>query len=1015
MKKISLVLLIGLLFTLGACNKQITYELELEHENINLYIGDSYEVSYIATANGKETTLAIHLNTSSTKVALEEGSISGLAAGTADIMVILDKDVSIVKILKVTIQNPLVITQSNSDLYVGDSLTLTTEDLRSVNRLGNLTWTTSDPTVATVDNGQVMGVSAGNVTITVTSEDELVARKDLRVMLKDVSGIEIDPLDEEINIFGSISLHATILPTNADQRVTWTSSDEAIASIDENGVLTAYAVGSVTLTATSVANNTIQATREINIGIDPLAILASLNNPNPINQLVTTYGATERQQTVYGSVSDYFFDSLTIIESIAPITMVGGTGLSNTYVGQIATPTMLTEAEPKKLTRTGILHPETTYITYHDTGNNTPGANALMHDAYLEGSYNLTDRARSWHYTVDEQGAYHHVPDNEVTWQGDSYTSYAYSIGIETAVDFGSDLYATWHHTAQLMASLMLKYNIPIENIKQHYDWNGKNCPQTLRRNNLYPKAIELIQAEFMVAKYLSDYTITMTSLSPEYVSDTGRIIALPQTATRVGYVVRIQKDNYDHSVVLYSNLPGQDATTTPILSGTNDDLEQAMIFDQGVATLPSIVTSDDEGDIKAMRIAYNCLSELQRTLVTTLDLLESKELALHALDAVSTPIVINELFSSDNDNLSHGFVELFNPTNQDLSLSGYTLQVNNGSTTQVFTFASNAIIGANKHYLVQMDATNNTSGTYLPLPDAISSIHLGKNGFVALANSSNIITSATASNVVDFVGIGSSLLFEGIAPTNANQTNLSLSRWGSYDTNQNATDFKSVSLNPVNTNGEVINFAMTDDQKAAHQVDLLIIALPYELSTQDESKVNTARTQYNALSTTQKALVTFKATLEAKETEMEGLLDPNLQIINQAIAMMSLHITNDFVLPTTGGITWSYKADQDTSYFNITTGTYLKLSYEAKLITLVATLNSSSKEIVVNFGILEPNEIGIYYTGTVAPAAGGQTGLGNSTPAEQAAKVGFDGIAMAVDGKVYFVAEKSYIPLSAP
>ncbi|MDD4211885.1 MAG: Ig-like domain-containing protein [Bacilli bacterium] len=1015
MKKIIVFLLVVGLFFFSACTKEVTYELTLNEDNVTLYVGDVYEVDYTATANGKEADLDVTLITSSTKVTIEGSSITPLSVGTANITVVLDEDQTLLKALTVTIVNPLVITESLDEIFVGENITLSVDDLRSADRLGTLTWSTDAPGVATVENGIVTGVGSGTATITVESEEGLTARKDITVMYRTITGISINPLEETLYIFGSTTLEATVTPSNADGRITWSSSDTDIASIDENGNITAHSVGTVTITATSVANSTIQATYEFDIEIDPIAIMASLNNPNPINQLVTTYGNTELQQTVYGSVSDYFFSTLNLIDQTAntPITLLGGTGLTNTYAGLTATPAMLLEAEPKKFTRSGILHPETTYITYHDTGNNSAGANAMMHQNYLVGSYNLSDRARSWHYTVDDDSVVHHIPDNEVTWQGDSYTSYAYSIGIETAVDFGSDLYATWHRTAKLMAQLMITYDIPFENIVQHYDWNGKNCPQTLRRNNLYPKAMEMVQAEFMVATYLSEYTMTMTSLNPEYVDNRGRVVALPETATRIGYLVRIQKGEYDESIILYSNLPGQDSTTTPVLPGTGTDLEAAEIFDQGVANLPYTVTATDDGDIKAMRIAYNCLSEVQRSLVTTLDYLEAKELALHGLDAVATPLVIHEIYSSDNDTLSHGFVEIYNTTNQDISLNGYALQINNGASTSVFTFAATASIGPKKTYLVQFEATANSNGTYLPLPDDVSTIHLSKNGFVALTNSLEPLASATGANVIDFVGMGTGALFEGVATSSANQDNRSITRWGSIDTNQNATDFKSTLPTPQNSNGHLIDTDMSDNEKAARSVDLLILALPHELTTDDQSKVATTRTSYNDLSSEVKGLVTLLPLLEAKETEIEGLLDPNLQVINQAIATMSRHITDDYVLPTAGGIVWSYKAGQDTSYFDIATGTYLRLSYGYKPITLVATVNTTSKEILINFGVLEAGQKSIFYTGASLPAAGQNTGDGKGTAAEQAAKVGFAGIALVVDGKVYYVAEKSYIPLS--
>jgi hypothetical protein len=187
------------------------------------------------------------------------------------------------------------------------------------------------------------------------------------------------------------------------------------------------------------------------------------------------------------------------------------------------------------------------------------------------------------------------------------------------------------------------------------------------------------------------------------------------------------------------------------------------------------------------------------------LSFLEAKELALHTLNAVATPLVISQIILVVILNF-HGYVELYNATNQDVSLNGYALHINNGATTQLFTFASTATIKAHGNYLVQFQETTNVAGTYLPLPDDVSSIALPKNGYVALTNTTAPIASATAASVVDFVGMGTGSLFEGLATTSANQTELALIRWGAIDTNQNATDFKSGSPNPHNAAGEIID-----------------------------------------------------------------------------------------------------------------------------------------------------------------------------------------------------------------
>ena len=59
-------------------------------------------------------------------------------------------------------------------------------------------------------------------------------------------------LTEQDENLAKMKLTALIEPANAlNQKVVWTSSDETIATVDENGNVQALAPGSVTITATS--------------------------------------------------------------------------------------------------------------------------------------------------------------------------------------------------------------------------------------------------------------------------------------------------------------------------------------------------------------------------------------------------------------------------------------------------------------------------------------------------------------------------------------------------------------------------------------------------------------------------------------------------------------------------------------------------------------------------------------------------------------------------------------------
>ncbi|MDE6551753.1 MAG: Ig-like domain-containing protein [Muribaculaceae bacterium] len=65
-----------------------------------------------------------------------------------------------------------------------------------------------------------------------------------------VTGISLDKSDEIVTVGETLTLKATVAPANAtDSDVTWSSSNPKVASVDENGVVTALEVGKAVITA----------------------------------------------------------------------------------------------------------------------------------------------------------------------------------------------------------------------------------------------------------------------------------------------------------------------------------------------------------------------------------------------------------------------------------------------------------------------------------------------------------------------------------------------------------------------------------------------------------------------------------------------------------------------------------------------------------------------------------------------------------------------------------------------
>lgn len=136
------------------------------------------------------------------------------------------------------------------------------------------------------------------------------------------------------------------------------------------------------------------------------------------------------------------------------------------------------------------------YIVIHETDNTGAHATAEAHNAYIH--ENCWKEQKSWHYTVDDTEIWHHLPDNEVGYHaGDRMApggGNRCGIGIELCVNEGGDFEKTMRNAAQLTAHLLLQYDLSLDAVRQHHDFSGKNCPQTIIRTQRWEEFLALIQ-----------------------------------------------------------------------------------------------------------------------------------------------------------------------------------------------------------------------------------------------------------------------------------------------------------------------------------------------------------------------------------------------------------------------------------------------------------------------------------------------------------------------------------------
>jgi len=157
------------------------------------------------------------------------------------------------------------------------------------------------------------------------------------------------------------------------------------------------------------------------------------------------------------------------------------------------------------------------FITIHETGNTRAGANARAHGNFLSGN-DAANAPVSWHYTTDDTETVQHLPENEDAFHaGDGAgNGNRQSIGIEICVNSDGNFQQAIERTAELTADICMRRNIPIENIRQHFDWSRKNCPQNIRagRPLNWGAFIDMVWKHLQVRPALNSQTETGVNLS---------------------------------------------------------------------------------------------------------------------------------------------------------------------------------------------------------------------------------------------------------------------------------------------------------------------------------------------------------------------------------------------------------------------------------------------------------------------------------------------------------------------
>ena len=259
----------------------------------------------------------------------DDGYITAISEGLTTLTVTADED-DLSTSIEVNVVGSRYILLSISDVVLeeGDGYQLVAGVQPAETESQNVTWSSSDNNIATVNSdGYVTAVSEGSATITVTSSDEeLSAFAEISVLPKE-RYILLPFLELTLEKGEEYQAEAGVYPVETEnQNVTWSSSNNSVATVTSDGYITAISEGTATMTVTSYDQEL----------IDYVEITVISNTPGSVAYYSVTYNNNTGTGSVPATKSDYVSgDTVTVKGNTGNLTKTGHTfaGWSKTLSG----------------------------------------------------------------------------------------------------------------------------------------------------------------------------------------------------------------------------------------------------------------------------------------------------------------------------------------------------------------------------------------------------------------------------------------------------------------------------------------------------------------------------------------------------------------------------------------------------------------------------------------------------------------------------------------------------------
>ena len=222
----------------ASCTFNVTTDAQsitLSEEHVELSSGSSKTLTVSFFPETTSDKSVVWSSSNEFIASVDSGTINAYNNGTAVITATTVNGLS--KTCSVTVSTPAESVKFNRDVItinVGGSTYVAAEVLPVTSSPNTLTWTSSASDIVSVDNGAISGLKVGKATISAKTENNKIATLVVNVVSSSVS-VHLDSRFIEGPIGKRGKLTATVLPTQSSTQLLWSSSDEDVVAIDQNG------------------------------------------------------------------------------------------------------------------------------------------------------------------------------------------------------------------------------------------------------------------------------------------------------------------------------------------------------------------------------------------------------------------------------------------------------------------------------------------------------------------------------------------------------------------------------------------------------------------------------------------------------------------------------------------------------------------------------------------------------------------------------------------------------------